>query len=226
MRRLMMTVLLALACAVSPLAGAPSASAASSPDRLVITVRPTPGERVTWALTCHPTGGSHPNARRACRTLDRIPDALVVKPNNLMCTQIWSGPERARVTGTWDGRRVDMSFARNEGCATATWNQYGAVLIYPRDTIITGSVDLGPTCPVEQVGQDCTMHGAPATVTATSQGRTLATTAGDDGFRLRLPSGIWQLTADAGMHCDSVRVIARPGMRPAPIVIACDTGIR
>lgn len=226
MRRLITAVLLALACAAIPAAGASSASTASNQDRLVITVRPVPGERVTWTLTCHPTGGSHPNARRACRTLNRIPDALVVKPNNLMCTQIWSGPERARVTGTWEGRRVDMSFARNDGCATATWNQYGAVLIYPRDSIVTGSIDLGPTCPVQRVGEDCTTHGAQATVTATSHGRTRTTSAGLDGFRLRLPAGTWQITADAGMHCDSVRVVARPGMRPAPVVIACDTGIR
>jgi hypothetical protein len=155
-----------------------------------------------------------------------MPDAFTPLPTGVMCSMIYSGPQTARVTGTWDGRPVDTTFARNDGCATARWKQYRALFTDPRDVTVTGRVDLAPTCPVQQVGQDCSTKGAQATVTATSRDRTRQVPSGANGFRLRVPRGVWRITADAGMSCPVVRVDVR-GSRKAPyVVIDCDTGIR
>ena len=43
---------------------------------------------------------------------------------------------------------------------------------------------------------------------------------------MRLPRGVWYLTADAGMRCPTVRVDVRRTAPTEPVVIACDTGIR
>jgi len=40
-----------------------------------------------------------------------------------MCTQIYGGPEEARVTGTFRGRSIDARFNRVNGCEIARWNR-------------------------------------------------------------------------------------------------------
>ena len=45
------------------------------------------------------------------------------RPNTRLCSQIYSGPEHARVTGTLDGTRIDIAIARSDGCGTADWQQ-------------------------------------------------------------------------------------------------------
>jgi len=207
-------------------AGVLPADAANGPSSLTVTVHWGPRDNAAWTLTCDPVGGTHPNRSRACGFLDGLPDAFSTKPTGLMCTMIYSGPERAHVTGTWKGTPVDANFARNDGCATAKWAEYLALFTDPAMVPVSGRVDLGPTCPVQQPGQDCETLGAPATVTATSGSRHRTTKANAQGFLLRLPRGVWQLTADAGMHCPSVRVDTRRGRAPKPVIIACDTGIR
>lgn len=92
---------------------------------------------------------------------------------------------------------------------------------------VTGSVRLGPFCPVEREGQPC-----PTPPQAFDDVRVAASSGADqvrarvspDGtFRLPLPSGRWSLTSDAGMGCASVLVVVPA---PGPVVIDCDTGIR
>ena len=39
-----------------------------------------------------------------------------------MCTQIYGGPEQARVTGTIDGKKVDRRFTRTNGCEIADFD--------------------------------------------------------------------------------------------------------
>ena len=48
--------------------------------------------------------------------------ALPEVPPNQMCTQIYGGPQTARITGTWDGKAVDASLKRTNGCETARWD--------------------------------------------------------------------------------------------------------
>lgn len=203
------------------------ATAAGDDTHLRVTVRWAPGVRATWTLTCDPVGGTHPNGRRACRLLDGIADPFAPLPPDIACTMIYGGPETARVVGRWRGAAVDAGFSRVDGCQIARWEGYRALFTDPGTALVRGRVDLGPTCPVERPGQTCELVGAPATVTAVSGTRRRSAASGADGFALRLPRGVWRLTADAGMSCASERVDLRRGTSPpGTVVIACDTGIR
>ena len=44
------------------------------------------------------------------------------------CTEIFGGPETARVTGVLDGRRVAADFSRNNGCEIARWERVAKLL--------------------------------------------------------------------------------------------------
>ena len=49
-------------------------------------------------------------------------------PADVMCTEQYGGPQRARVTGTWHGRAVRASFTRTDGCQIARWDAIVPVL--------------------------------------------------------------------------------------------------
>lgn len=202
------------------------AMAVGSPSQLTVTVTWGPGVSSTWTLTCDPVGGTHPGRARACAMLESLDQPFAALPTGLACTMIYSGPETARVVGRWAGRPVDRSFSRTNGCETARWHQYRALLTAPGIRTVRGRVDLGPTCPVERPGESCTTVGAPATVTATSGALRRTARSGVEGFTLRLPRGVWRLNADAGMSCATLRIDTRSGAPRLPVVIACDTGIR
>jgi Subtilisin inhibitor-like len=82
----------------------------------------------TWTLTCSPAGGTHPHPQTACATLSTVKDPFAPVPPHTMCTMIFSGPQTASITGTWDGERVSASYARDNGCQTARWDKLGSVL--------------------------------------------------------------------------------------------------
>jgi hypothetical protein len=69
-------------------------------------------------------------ARRACRRARRVASLLTTAPPRRACTQIYGGPERARVTGSIGGRRVARAFSRTNGCQIADWTR--AVPLLPR----------------------------------------------------------------------------------------------
>jgi hypothetical protein len=96
---------------------------------LTITVWPqgTGGASRTWTLRCDPVGGSLPNAERACERLTGA--ALKPLPAGTICTQIYGGPQAARVRGRFDGRPVDVRFNRTNGCEISRWN--GATFLFP-----------------------------------------------------------------------------------------------
>ena len=225
-RRLVVTAAALAITLTSPALAAPGAAADAGGTRLTVSVTWAPGLTATWTLECDPTGGTHPNARRACATLSAIPHPFAKEPAGLACTMIYGGPETARVTGRWQGARVAKSFNRTDGCQIGRWEQYRSLFTDPASVIVRGRVDLGPTCAAQRPDESCEIVGAPATVTATSGARRRTTTAGPEGFTLRLPRRVWSITADAGMHCPVLRVDLRSGPVPDDLVLGCDTGIR
>lgn len=83
----------------------------------------------TWRLTCDPAGGTHPRADAACRALaENGAKALPPPPKDQACTQIYGGPQTARVTGTWRGQPVDASFSRQNGCEIGRWKLLDGLL--------------------------------------------------------------------------------------------------
>ena len=81
------------------------------------------------AITIWPAGPGGKAVHRAvrcpgptyCAKLTRV--ALAPVPRDVMCTQIYGGPEQALVTGPLDGRKVWARFKRTNGCETARWDR-------------------------------------------------------------------------------------------------------
>ena len=79
-------------------------------------------------LTCAPTGGDHDQAEEACAALESHEDALEPVAADAMCTQIFGGPQEARVAGTVRGRAVDVFFNRRNGCEIDRWDRLAPLL--------------------------------------------------------------------------------------------------
>jgi subtilisin inhibitor-like len=93
-------------------------------------VRPT--ESVTWTLRCDPIRGSLPRPARACARLAAGGARLFARlPRNIVCTEIYGGPQRARVVGTVNGRRIFATFARSNGCEIDRWRRISPWLVPP-----------------------------------------------------------------------------------------------
>jgi hypothetical protein len=90
------------------------------------------GESVTWTLRCNPARGSLPRPARACSRLAAGGAKLFARlPRNIVCTEIYGGPQRARVVGTVDGRRIFATFARTNGCEIDRWQRISPWLVPP-----------------------------------------------------------------------------------------------
>jgi hypothetical protein len=74
-----------------------------------------------WTLRC-PTGGTLPDAARACVRLDELDDPFGPLPKDVACTEIYGGPQVADVQGTFRGEPVNTRFTRTNGCEIARWN--------------------------------------------------------------------------------------------------------
>ena len=71
------------------------------------------------SVVCSDTGGDG-----RCVIARRLADFLASKPDpRRACTEIYGGPERARVTGTIAGRAVDRRFSRTNGCDISDWER-------------------------------------------------------------------------------------------------------
>jgi hypothetical protein len=91
-----------------------------------------PLDRVSWTLRCNPTAGSLPRPVRACtRLLAGGVGLFAPVPTNAFCTEIYGGPQKARVVGTLKGRLVRATFSRTNGCETARWQRISPWLVPP-----------------------------------------------------------------------------------------------
>jgi Subtilisin inhibitor-like len=120
----------------APSVPAPTAPAPTPPKRtdgtsLIVMLDRGPGAASsTWTLACDPPAGTHPMAAAACAQLAATPgDPFAETPRNLMCTMIYGGPEKAHVWGTYDGRPVDTTFARTNGCEETRWQRVSTLLV-------------------------------------------------------------------------------------------------
>lgn len=79
----------------------------------------------------------HRSAARLCRRAYAL-EAFLGRPprTDRPCTQIYGGPDRARVRGNVRGTAVNRRFMRTDGCEIADWDR--AQLLLPRPV---GSVD-------------------------------------------------------------------------------------
>lgn len=123
------TALAVTAAVFSPLA-APSAQAMGLPrmvpDRLTVAYDDGAGHSRTYDLACTRfSGGS------GCARLERIGGPVAAVPAGQACPMIYGGPERADLTGTWDGRPVHESYRRTNGCEVSRWSRMVPALPAP-----------------------------------------------------------------------------------------------
>ncbi|MFE7660947.1 SSI family serine proteinase inhibitor [Streptomyces celluloflavus] len=103
-------------------------------DHLTVTVTRSGTAKAdgTFELYCHPHGGSHRAAARACDALDQQTswgkDLFAPVPRGAKCTMMYGGPATAHVTGTWAGRPVNADFRRTNGCEIDRWNRFQPLL--------------------------------------------------------------------------------------------------
>jgi hypothetical protein len=72
------------------------------------------------------------DAAAACELLARHAqegvDPFAPTPKGQPCTMVYGGPEVAKVSGVWNGRKVSASFTRDNGCEISRWIRLGALL--------------------------------------------------------------------------------------------------
>jgi hypothetical protein len=101
---------------------------ASATD-LTVTVTAKPGAKArAWSLRCDPAGGDHPAAAKACAALAKAKSPFQATPKNRMCTQIFGGPQKAHISGTWHGTKINATYSRQNGCEIDRWNAIKTVL--------------------------------------------------------------------------------------------------
>lgn len=106
--------------------GSPSEAPTGSPggsSQLTIVVDDGTGGTSTWSLTCDPAGGDHPDAEQACAAIEEHRSALNPVPGDRMCAQVYGGPQKATVTGTWRGEQIVAALSRTNACETARWDE-------------------------------------------------------------------------------------------------------
>ncbi|KAA1373800.1 hypothetical protein ESP62_017520 [Aeromicrobium fastidiosum] len=112
--------------------GGSDGSGASPAAGTSLTIAVTPDEGATpktYRLTCDPAGGDHPQAEQACDAIAAA-GASVFEPvsSDQTCTQVFGGPQQATVKGTYDGKDVDASFSRQNGCEIDRWEKLGTTV--------------------------------------------------------------------------------------------------
>ena len=112
---------------------------AATPAPVTLTVRYSSGSQIQRVahLRCRGASARADGFLRAsgphgaCARARKIAAFLARRPNpKRICTQIYGGPQRARITGTIGTTRIDRAFKRTNGCEIADW-QY-AVPLLPR----------------------------------------------------------------------------------------------
>ncbi len=93
---------------------------------LVISVTSPQGRRET-ALECDESARSP-----RCDAARRLAPFLGAQPpEDRICTQIYGGPETARIRGTIGNRLIDRRFSKVNGCAIADWRRAEPLLAVP-----------------------------------------------------------------------------------------------
>jgi len=72
-------------------------------------------------------------AKPACAAVRRgvLTDVAKTHRTARLCTEVYGGPQRARITGTVGRRRIAVSIDRGDGCGIDDWNRLRALLGAP-----------------------------------------------------------------------------------------------
>jgi hypothetical protein len=76
-----------------------------------------------WTLRCDPASGTLPKPQRACGRLAALTAPIAPVRRGVLCSQVYGGPQLARVRGTYRGAKVNAFFKQTDGCQTARWHR-------------------------------------------------------------------------------------------------------
>ena len=131
----MLALVAVVAVAIAGIAGGGTATTSARPVSLTITYwadEQAPTSFTRWTLRCNPRGGTLPNRKRACAKLSTMTlAAFAPVPKNVLCTEIYGGPQKAVVKGTIGATRIWSSFRRRNGCEIERWNRFSPWLLPP-----------------------------------------------------------------------------------------------
>jgi hypothetical protein len=89
-----------------------------------------PAESFAWTLRCDPARGSLARPAAACDRLASGGSKLFAPlRKDVACTQIYGGPQKARVVGTIEGRGIWATFTRIDGCQIQRWARISPWLV-------------------------------------------------------------------------------------------------
>lgn len=111
-----------------------TATVAGNRVSLLISISKTGnGQSTSYQLNC--AGGtsedtsSLPHAQKACEFLAENSGVLEQEiPPDQICTEIYGGPETAEISGTIDGKSINTSLNRSNGCAIKRWDDLAVLL--------------------------------------------------------------------------------------------------
>ena len=81
------------------------------------------GEPTRWTLRCNPAGGTLSRPAAACRRLAAMKAPFAPLRDDLVCTDLYGGPQQALIAGRYQGRRIWVLLSARNGCEIARWNQ-------------------------------------------------------------------------------------------------------
>lgn len=106
---------------------APAAPAQTAETSLSITLweqgREQKAAPTRWTLRCDPVGGTLPRRAAACDRLSKLAQPFAPLRKDLICTDVYGGPQQAVIAGRHEGRRVWVALAARNGCEIARWNR-------------------------------------------------------------------------------------------------------
>ena len=104
--------------------GGSSSSGVSTDLSITVWLQGTAGTSNTYTLNCPQGTGTLPEARAACSKLKQIAaSAFAPVPTGTACTEVYGGPQTARVSGQLAGKSIEADFSRNNGCEIARWGR-------------------------------------------------------------------------------------------------------
>lgn len=80
----------------------------------------------TGSLVCPAT---ETDQQQACEQLVGLDDPFAEVPADTACSRIYGGPEQITANGTWEGRPVNTTFTRTNGCEIDRYGDVAPVLL-------------------------------------------------------------------------------------------------
>ncbi|MDQ3068019.1 MAG: subtilase-type protease inhibitor, partial [Actinomycetota bacterium] len=107
-------------------ASAPASPTAPTGTQLTISYWPAgkaEGGKRTWSVRCAPAAGTLPKPGIACRKLGAMTNPFAPLQKDLMCTDIYGGPQVALIKGTFRGRAISVLLQARNGCEIARFEK-------------------------------------------------------------------------------------------------------